>query len=189
MRYRNVRHPRLEDREHLTSRCGGLNVRTGMYQRGGENLPCVRIIIHNETPNAPRRSGMLEETGCVQRRQRALAPSLAIRRRTRKRLTRARYFLWRGGSDRFLLGARQVGNDARSMGHVDRLLQFPHLAGAVDADRDVDHHVAPLLVAFSGPGVKASASPAPFSPLAVFRCRRGGRLSRQTQQCPTGGTS
>lgn len=56
--HRHVRHdsigyPRLEKRERLTSRCGGLNLRTGMYQRRGENLPCVGIIIHDENPNAP----------------------------------------------------------------------------------------------------------------------------------------
>ena len=53
VRHDNIGHPRLEKRERLTSRCGSLNLPTGMYQRGGENLPCVGIIIHDENPNAP----------------------------------------------------------------------------------------------------------------------------------------
>ena len=53
VRYDNIGHPRPEKREGLTSRCGGLNFRTGMYQRRGEDLPCVGIIIHDENPNAP----------------------------------------------------------------------------------------------------------------------------------------
>src|SRR6266849_4584581 len=63
----------------------------------------------------------------------------------RKRLTPARRNL-RGASDRYLLGARQVGDAAR---HVDGLLLFLDLMGAVDAERDDGHHVAFPCAVFS----------------------------------------
>jgi hypothetical protein len=65
VRHDDIGHPRLEDRERLTSRGGGLNVRTGMYQRGGEDLACVGIIIHDECDDAPE----VRETGRITRSQ------------------------------------------------------------------------------------------------------------------------
>src|SRR6266498_4363223 len=45
------------------------------------------------------------------------------------------------------------------MGHVDGLLLFLDLTGAVDANRDVGHHVAPPCAVFSPSRCRREAAP------------------------------
>src|SRR3989454_4908526 len=58
------------------------------------------------------------------------------------------------------------------MGHLDGLVLFLDLLGAADADRDVDHHVAPPCAAFSS--IQCCREAAPFVTRGSY-CRAAPR--------------
>src|SRR2546425_9402008 len=67
------------------------------------------------------------------------------------------------------------------MGHIDGLLLFLDLMGAVDADRDVEHHVAPPCAVFSPIAPPRRARPARAGPCRPRRSdARSLRLERLT---------
>src|SRR5712691_2486188 len=61
------------------------------------------------------------------------------------------------------------------MGHVDGLLLFLDLMGAVDADRDVGHHVAPPSAVFSP--IRCRREAAPSVPWGLVSSTRASILS------------